>query len=134
MSCAGLSIYLCRTRGLVWRSSALFVLPRCPTRVISKNALLFFLRKVISGAGALGDSEGQSLRAHSIRGVLTSVAFLRNWLVAKVLEAATGRSNSVFSSFYLKDVKYIFEGVRSLGPFVLRVLLCPLIRVHWVVL
>ena len=59
-----------------------------------------------------------SVRAHSIRWVATSVAFLRNWSVSKVVEAATWRSNSVFTSFYLKDVSYLFEDLRSLGPFV----------------
>ena len=59
-----------------------------------------------------------SVRAHSIRGVATSVAFLRNWSVSKVLEAAAWRSNSVLASFYLKDVSYLFEGLRYLGPFV----------------
>ena len=44
--------------------------------------------------------------------------FLKNWSLASVLEAASWRSNTVFTSFYLKDVQYIFEDVRSLGPFV----------------
>ena len=34
------------------------------------------------------------------------------------LEAASWRSNSVFTSFYFWDLQYIFEEVRSLGPFV----------------
>ena len=91
---------------------------RCPTRAISKNAVSFFLQEVISGAGAVRGSEGQPLRAHSIGGVSTSVAFLRNWLVSKVLEAATWRSRSVLSSFYFKDIQHVFEGLKSLGPFV----------------
>ena len=86
------------------------------TRAISKNALSFYLREVISGAGALGVLEGQSLRAHSIRSVSTSVTFLRNWSVAKVLEAATWCSNSVFSLFYLKDVAYVL-GAFCIGGF-----------------
>ena len=28
------------------------------------------------------------------------------------------RSNTVFTSFYLKDVQYILDNVHSLGPFV----------------
>ena len=57
-------------------------------------------------------------RAHSIRGVITSVLFLRNWLISKVLEAATWRSNPVFASFYLKDISFMLEGCHSLRPFV----------------
>ena len=36
----------------------------------------------------------------------------------KVLEAAVWRLNSVFASFYFKYISYVFEGLRSLGPFV----------------
>ena len=113
-----LRIYLKRTKGLSKRSSALFVSPRCPTRAISKNAISFFLREVISGAGAVRGSEGQPLRAHSIRGVSASVAFLRNQSVSKVLEAASWKTNSVFASFYFKDICFSLGEWRSLGPFV----------------
>ena len=113
-----LCIYLSKTKGLARRSSALFVSPRVPSRAILKNALSFFLRHVIIGAGTADLVAESSVRAHSIRGVATSVAFLRNWSVSKVLEAATWRSNSVFASFYLKDVSYLFEDLRSLSPFV----------------
>ena len=36
----------------------------------------------------------------------------------KVIEATSWRSNSVFASFYLKDLQYELEGWKSLGPFV----------------
>ena len=109
-----LHIYLRKTKGLARRSSALFVSPQVPSRAISKNALSFFLRYVIIGAGAADVVSESSVRAHSIRGVATSVVFLRNWSVPMVLEAATWRSNSVFASFYLKDILYLFEDLRSL--------------------
>ena len=112
-----LSIYLQRTKGLAGRSSSLLVSPRCPSRAISKNALSFFLCEVIQDSGAVLPSAGP-VWAHSIRGVATSVSFLRNWAVSKVLEAATWKSNSVFASFYINDFSYVFEGLRSLGPFV----------------
>ena len=75
----------------------------------------FFLREVISEAGAVKDDAAPSLRAHSVCGVST---FFRNWFISKVLEATTWRSNSVFASFYFKDILYIFEGLWSLGLFV----------------
>ena len=112
-----LSIYLPRTKGLAGRASSLFVSSRRPSRSISKNALSFFLREVIRDSGAIVASSAP-VRAYSIRSVATSVSFLHNWVVSKVLEAATWKSNSVFASFYLNDVSYIFEGLRSLGPFV----------------
>ena len=67
----------------------MFVSPRPPSRAMSKNAISYFLWEVILGAGAVKGDEGPPLRAHSIRGVSTSAAFLQNWSVSKVLEAAT---------------------------------------------
>ena len=63
------------------RPRSLFVSPSCPTRALSKNALSFFLRRVIMDSGAVID--GFSPRAHSIRGVATSALFLRSWSVSK---------------------------------------------------
>ena len=74
---------------MVAHASSLFVLPHSPSRAISKNAISYFLREVILGAGAVKGDESPSLRAHSIRGVSTSAAFLQNWSVSKVLEVAT---------------------------------------------
>ena len=62
---------------MVSHASPLFVSPRPPSRQISKHALSFFLREVISGAGAVCEVEGSSLRAHSIRGVSTSTLLCR---------------------------------------------------------
>ena len=61
-----LSFYLGMTVGLVRRSSALFISPSLSTRVISRNALSFLLRKVLSSAGAVSSSKGKSVCAHSI--------------------------------------------------------------------
>ena len=113
-----LNIYLRRTSSFVVRASSLFVSPRSPSRPISKNAVSYFLRDVISEAGAVRQDVASPLRVHSVRGVATSVSFLRNWPISKVLEAATSRSNSVFASFYFHDISYVFQGLRSLGPFV----------------
>ena len=53
-----------------------------------------------------------------LEGVATSVLFMRNWSVSRVLEAATWKSNPVFASFYLRDVSLAFDGFRALGPVV----------------
>ena len=112
------NFYLRRTSFVVVRTSSLFVSPRSPSRPISKNAGSYFLRGVISEAGAVREDVAAPLRAHSVRGVATSVSFLRNWSISKVLDAATWRSNSVFASFYFRDISFGFQGLRSLGPFV----------------
>ena len=103
-----LRLYLLQARSLSPGHHRLFV---------SKNAVSFFLREVISAAGATRPQVG-SLRAHEVRSVSTSVAFHRNWSVSSVLESATWASSSVFSSFYLRDIQHEFDGLLSLGPFV----------------
>ena len=113
-----LSIYLDRTKDLTPRPRSLFVSPNRRLRGISKNALSFLLRETISAAGALVTDEGRGARAHSIRGISTSMAFYRNWSVQRVLQAATWRSNSVFAAFYLKDIALTYESCCSLGPIV----------------
>ena len=116
-----LRIYLDRMASFSPLPCRLFLSPRRPTRALSKNAVSFFLREVIHEAEA-GRPEVGPVRAHSIRGVSTLAAFDHNWLVASVLESATWRSNSVFVSFYVRDLQHEFDGISSLGPLWLRVL------------
>ena len=112
-----LRLYLLRARSLSPCRHRLFMSPRRHSRTMSKNAVSFFLREVISAAGAARPQVG-SLRAHEVRSVSTSVAFHRNWSVSSVLESATWASSSVFSSFYLRDIQHEYDGLLSLGPFV----------------
>ena len=112
-----LSEYVTRTSRFVDRPRRLFVSSRNPSRAMSKNGISYLLRAVIVPSGA-SSNDAAAPKAHSIRGIATSSAFFKNWSLASVLEAASWRSNTVFTSFYLKDVQYIFNDVRSLGPFV----------------
>ena len=68
-----------------------------------------------SGASS---EEGSTVKAHSIRGIATSSAFFKNWSIASVLDEASWKSNSVFTSFYFKELPFVYEGLRSLGLFV----------------
>ena len=95
-----ISCYIEKTRNIVNRPLNLFVSPRRPSRGISENAISFFIRKSIVDSGALEDVEGPAPRAHSVRGVATSAAFLSNYSISRVLEAASWKSNTVFSLFY----------------------------------
>ena len=112
-----LRLYLLRARSLSPCRHRLFVSPRRHSCAMSKNAVSFFLREVISAAGAARPHVG-SLRAHEVRSVSTSVAFHRHWSVSSVLESATWASSSVFSYFYLRDIQHEYDGLLSLGPFV----------------
>ena len=88
----------------------LFVSPRCRQQAITKNAISYFLRETISGTRALRTDEAFLPRAHSIRGVSTSMTFVRNWSIKQVLHAATWKTNSTFASFYLWEVAYSVRG------------------------
>ena len=112
-----LRIYLDRTSTLAPLRHRLFVSPCCPSRTISKNAISFFLRDIITAAGASRPEVGR-VRAHDVRSVSTSVAFHRNWSVSAVLESATWSSSTVFSSFFLHNIQHEYDGLLSLGPFV----------------
>ena len=116
--------YLARTSSLSPRPRTLFVSPRS----LSKNALSFFLRDVISRAYSSSSSSASSTgpsfsasapsssRAHSVRGVATSWAFARNASLSSILAAASWSSSSVFTSFYLSDVQFSSSLGFSLGP------------------
>ena len=67
---------LALTSSIPPRSRSLFISPRSPSRALSKNTLSFFLLRVIIDADAVW--EGATPRAHSIRGMAMSAAFLRN--------------------------------------------------------
>ena len=112
-----LSAYLARTSNIANRPRRLFVSPKCPSRAMSKNGISYMLRELIVQSVASSQS-GQAPRAHSIRGMAISSAFFRNWSLRSVLEAASWRSNTVFASFYLRDLSFNLDGVHSLGPFV----------------
>ena len=113
-----LSIYLKRTLCIKGRPRSLFVSPKMPSRSITKNAISFFIRSLITDSIVLGADEGPVPKAHSVRSVATSFAFQKNWSIARILEAATWRSQSVFTSFYLRDVASSLGDLKSLGAIV----------------
>ena len=110
--------YLKATGAFPRRSRNLFVGLKDGSRALSKNAISALLRQTISSTDALKEGAQTSLRAHSIRAVSTSLAFKRNCAVSDLLEVATWKSNSVFASFYLRDVAVEWDDCHSLGPFV----------------
>ena len=76
-----LQIYLHCTSSLSPCPRSLFVSPRAPSRSLSKNALSFFLRSVISlSFPPSSHPPSSSSRPHSIRAISTSAAFSRMFL------------------------------------------------------
>ena len=98
-----LRLYISRTSSVSPRPRTLFVSPRSPSRSLSKNALSFFLRDIISRAYSSSSAASascrpsssssssplhSSVRAHSIRGgllllgpFLVTLRFLLSWLL-----------------------------------------------------
>ena len=114
--------YLSHTSSLAPRPRTLFVSPRSPSCSLSKNALSFFLRDVISSAysssSSASSSAPSSSRAHSVRGVAASWAFARNASLSSILAAASWSSSSVYTSFYLSNFQFSSSHGFSLGPVV----------------
>ena len=103
------------------RPDFLFLAPSDTSRPITKNAISYLIRTVIWEAHQLlrdTDLPRGDVRAHDLRGIGTSLNFLRNKSIEEVLQAATWRSNSVFASFYLKDVRIAYDNLYALGPLV----------------
>ena len=117
-----LKAYLDRTKPLVGKNmSRLFVSPRHPTNVASKNALTSLTKDLIREAHACLQPELLPIlkvKIHELRGVSTSIAFKKNLSLQTVMEAAQWRCHSVFASHYLKDVELTYDDCRTLGPLV----------------
>ncbi len=58
------------------------------------------------------------ISAHEVRAVSTSWASFQGVALADVMQAASWRSHSVFSSFYLRDCWTLADGMSTIGPVV----------------
>ncbi|MEO1301489.1 MAG: hypothetical protein AAFU83_04625, partial [Bacteroidota bacterium] len=92
-----------------------------PSRPISKNAISFFIRDLVRRAHEGVPSDCLPLfkvRAHDVRAVATSFAFLRNVPLQSIIDTVNWKTNSVFASHYLKDLAFQYGDCHSLGPIV----------------
>ena len=94
----------------------LFVSPSDPKRSMSKNAMSFFLRQLITESGAVSSSVPP--RAHDIRGIATSLNYYSNLSLSAINEAATWRSKRVFAMRYLKDMSATRSRLKDKGPLI----------------
>ena len=111
------SFYLCMTEGLVRRSSGIFVSRSLSTRAISRTLFPFSSGKCFLVL-ELFRAQGKSVCAYSIRGVSTSFSFLRAGRSPKCRLPRVGGPTQFLLPLLFKDIAYVFEGLRSLGPFV----------------
>ena len=86
----------------------LFVSSRSPSRPISSLSMSsFLLGMIISETGSVQEDPSPPLQAHGVCGISTSVAFLRDWLVPRVLETAACKSSSVaFQLLFLRGFDF----------------------------
>ena len=103
-------------RSVEFTPSRLFVSPSDPRRSMSKNAMSFFLRQLITESGAVSSSVPP--RAHDIRGIATSLNYYSNLSLSAIKEAATWKSNRVFATRYLKDMSATRSGLKDRGPLI----------------
>ena len=107
------------TRSFACRPKSLFVSPSNTRRSISKNAVSYCIRDVITEATVgVGRGVPRGARAHPVRAISTSAAFMQNYSIQSILEAATWSSPLVFTSFYLRDIQFTHGDGFGLGPFV----------------
>ena len=117
-----LRLYLVKTeaRRRKQRQKSLF-LSLNPSRgkEISKAAVSLWLRTVIKQAHSqCSDSQMQFARAtpHEIRAVSSSLAFGHSLSLKNILETCTWKSESTFTSFYLRDLSRQFPDHVALQP------------------
>ena len=103
-------------RSVEFNPSRLFVSPSDPKRTMSKNAMSFFLRRLITESGAV--SSLVPPRAHDIRGIATSLNYYSNLSISAIKEAATWKSNRVFAMRYLKDMSTTRSWLKGMGPLI----------------
>ena len=103
-------------RSVEFTPSRLFVSPSDPKRTMSKNAMSFFLRQLITESGAV--SSLVPPRAHDIRGIATSLNYYSNLSISAIKEAATWKSYRVFPMRYLKDMSATRSRLKEMGPLI----------------
>ena len=103
-------------RSVEFTPSRLFVSPSDPRRSMSKNAMSFFLRQLITESGAVSSSVPP--RAHDIRGIATSLNYYSNLSLSAIKEAATWKSNRIFAMRYLKDMSATRSRLKDMGPLI----------------
>ena len=103
-------------RSVEFTPSRLFVSPSDPKRTMSKNAMSFFRRQLITESGAV--SSLVPPRAHDICGIATSLNYYSNLSISAIKEAATWKSNRVFAMRYLKDNATTRSRLKGMGPLI----------------
>ncbi|XP_076049118.1 uncharacterized protein LOC143029868 [Oratosquilla oratoria] len=110
--------YLKRTKHLRPDLPRLFVSTRGTPKPVTKTSISYWIKEVIRRAYASSPTDYPGAKAHDLRAIGPSLVFRKNRSVNQVLQAGIWKSQTTFTSFYLKDVMWESLGTFSLGPIV----------------
>ena len=75
--------------------------------------------EVVKEAYTRADLEyDDDIRAHELRAIASSWAYVNQVRLEDILAAASWRSSGVFQGCYLRDMSFIADGMATLGPIV----------------
>jgi hypothetical protein len=114
--------YLKRTKDVRKGRTRLFIaIKKGYDKDICRNTISGWIKKVILLAYSKASPEVQQIhrvRAHEVRAMAASWAFLKNVSLDAILQACSWRSHTTFTSFYMKDLTRIQGDLLKLAPFV----------------
>lgn len=114
-------LYLKRTRPLRSKEQGrLFLATGRSKKEVSKNTISYWLRETIRRAYQTSEQDVNvpRIRAHEVRGIAPTLLFKRNFAVEQVLRAGVWKSQTTFTSFYLRDITHKSLNTFFLGPIV----------------
>ena len=88
---------------------------------IHKNTISGWIRQLLHFvySAATGDMLPLANRVtHEVRAMASSLAFRGNVPLEEIMQACSWQSPSTFTSFYLRDLHVVQEGLSRLGPLV----------------
>jgi hypothetical protein len=114
--------YLSRTKTLRKDRPRLFIaIKKGHNKDICRNTVSSWIKKTILLAYAKASPEVQRLhrvKAHDVRAMASSWAFMKNVSLEAILQACSWRSHTTFTNFYLKDLTRIQDDLLKLVPFI----------------
>ena len=115
-----LRYYLDRTKQLRGDTTQLFIsLTNKSSRNICKNTLASWVKTTILNAYKDLPPESSAalqVSSHEIRALATSTAFYGNAAMEDIRQAGRWKSQTTFTSFYLRDMTEDLTGIYQLGP------------------
>ena len=116
-----LRLYFRRTADRRDAQSHLFIPILGRRSSVSKNSIFNWIMSVVRRAYNTHHQHLHQLHrvnAHEVRALATSWQFNNNLSLEAVMDAASWRSHTTFSDFYLRDVSFIADNLIKLGPVV----------------